>query len=75
MRIECYIFGTVSLLKNHGADNIQKHGRKKSLERKHAHPHDVLSQKMVILFWKKRKTSRQMGRVDKWTFERSQKGF
>ena len=25
LRIECYIFGTVSLLKNHGADNIQKH--------------------------------------------------
>ena len=28
---------------------------KESLERKHAHPQDVLNQKMVTSFWKKKK--------------------
>ena len=29
---------------------------RKNLERKHVHPQDVLSQKTVILFWKKEKS-------------------
>ena len=43
-------------------DNVKKETLKKSLERKLAHPQNVLSQTMVTSFWKKKK-SKTMGGV------------